>query len=69
MLKETECVEIITLLYYLTHRNLTAKFWYRQRLKETEDLVLRGRKESIHLVEKLAETETELATQVKSMWG
>ncbi len=38
---------------------------YRQRLKETEDLVLRGRKESIHLVEKLAETETELATQVK----
>ncbi len=41
----------------------------RQRLKETEDLVLRGRKESIHLVEKLAETETELATQVQSMWS
>jgi hypothetical protein len=54
------------MLYYLAHWNLTLNFVvYRQRLKETEDLVLRGRKESIHLVEKLAETETELATQVK----
>jgi hypothetical protein len=40
----------------------------REHMKETEDLVLRVRRENIHLVEKLAETETELSTQVPILW-
>ena len=48
-------------------RSLYSLLLCSERMKETEDLVLRVRQDNIHLVEKLAETETELATQVRGV--